>query len=73
MTDLEEIGYRILTGVNPPALSFRRTLEAIGAAQRHREYHEIDIRRALGRATSTSRRSFDGQQDLGQVGREAIH
>jgi hypothetical protein len=57
VTDLEELGYRLLTGINPPALSFRRTLEALGAAQRHREYHEVDIRRLLERATSTGRKA----------------
>lgn len=55
MTTLEELGYRLMLGIDPPALSYRRTLEAMRAAQRHRELHEIDIRRVMAGATSTVR------------------
>lgn len=49
MTDLEELGYRILVGapVHPSVMSLKRMTDAMEAAQRHRELHEIDVRRII--------------------------
>ena len=62
--DRARLGYRLLLGVPTGAISMKQMQDALDAAQRHREYNEVDVTKLAERVMSDVN---DGEEPIGRV------